>query len=410
MQGTEYGACVNAVYAVHRTPYSKQKFMIPFKKHIQDIKPYEPGKPIKELQREYGIRHVIKLASNENPLGPSGKAVRAMRKALRDVHLYPEGSCYYLVSRLAQELEIDREQILFGNGSNEIIELIARSFLSEGDEVISSEMTFLVYPILSQTCGAKFRAVPMKDYRYDLEGILTAITPKTKLIFIANPNNPTGTYVTAREVEDFLSKVPEHVIVCMDEAYVDFVDAEDFPQMLPYIKNGRQNVIVLRTFSKAYGLAGLRIGYGLASKEMIAYLHKVRQPFNVNALAQVAATAALDDTFFRWRTKWLVTSGRKFFYRKLKKLGLEYLPSQANFILINVKTDEHEVFNALLRNGMIVRAMGAYKLPNWIRVTIGRRSQNAQFMRLLKDYLAKNGYSTAAGAPVEEKEEEADFT
>ncbi len=364
--------------------------MIPFKKNIQDIHPYEPGKPIKELQREYGIRNVTKLASNENPLGPSGKALRAMRAAIRDVHLYPEGSCYYLLTRLAQDLEIDPAHLIFGNGSNEIIELLARGFLSEGDEVISSEKTFLVYPILSQVCGAKFVTVPMtKDYRYDLEAILRAITPQTKIVFIANPNNPTGTYVNAGEVEAFLSKVPPYVIVCFDEAYVDFVEAEDFPKMLAYVKEGRANVVVLRTFSKAYGLAGLRIGYGAASKEMVGYLHKVRQPFNVNSVAQAAATAALDDSFFRWRTKWLVVRGRKFFYRKLKKLGLEYLPSQANFILVHMKTDGQEVYQDLLRQGMIVRPMGAYELPDWIRITIGRRSQNVELIRLLKAYLSK---------------------
>ncbi len=364
--------------------------MLPFKKHIQDIKPYEPGKPIKELQREYGIRHVIKLASNENPLGPSGKAIRAMRKAIREVHLYPEGSCHYLLIRLAKELDLDPSHLIFGNGSNEIIELLARGFLSEGDEVISSEMTFLVYPILSQVCGAGMKAVPMtKDYRYDLDGILRAITPKTKLIFIANPNNPTGTYVTAGEVESFLSKVPDHIVVCFDEAYVDFVDAEDFPKMLSFVKEGRPNVVVLRTFSKAYGLAGLRIGYGAASKEMVDYLHKVRQPFNVNSVAQAAAVAALDDSFFLWRTKWLVVRGRKFFYRKLKKIGLEYLPSQANFILVRMPADGQEVFQALLRQGMIIRAMGAYKLSDWVRITIGRRGQNAELIRLLKAYISK---------------------
>ena len=373
-----------------RTETTVKNEMIPFKKHIQDIKPYEPGKPIKELQREYGIRNVIKLASNENPLGPSGKAISAMRKAIREVHLYPEGSCHYLVTRLSKELDLDPAHLIFGNGSNEIIELLARGFLSEGDEVISSEMTFLVYPILSQVCGAKFKAVPMKDYRYDLDGILKAITPKTKLIFIANPNNPTGTYVTSGEVEDFLSKVPDHVVVCFDEAYVDFVDAADFPKMLTYVKAGRTNVVILRTFSKAYGLAGLRIGYGAASKEMIQYLHKVRQPFNVNSVAQAAVVAALDDSFFLWRTKWLVVRGRKFFCRKLKQLGLEYLPSQANFILIHMKTDGQEVYQYLLRQGMIVRPMNSYKLPDWIRVTIGRRSQNVQLIKLLKSYLSKN--------------------
>ncbi len=361
----------------------------PFKSYIQDIRPYEPGKPVKELQREYGIRHVIKLASNENPLGPSGKAIRAMRRAIRDVHLYPEGNCYYLLHRLARELGVDPETLVFGNGSNEIIELLGRGFLSEGDEALSSETAFLVYPILTQVCGAKYRAAPMKDHRFDLPAILAAITPRTKIIFIANPNNPTGTYVTAKEVEDFLAKVPENVVVCFDEAYVDFVDAEDFPKILPIVTAGRKNVILLRTFSKAYGLAGLRIGYGLASKEMVTYLNKIRQPFNVNSLAQAAATAALDDTFFRWRTKWLVVRGRQFFYRKLARLGLEYLPSQANFILVNMKTDGKEVYNFLLRQGMIVRPMGAYKMPEWIRVTIGRRSQNVQLIRLLKAYLSQ---------------------
>lgn len=365
--------------------------MLPFKKHIQDIKPYEPGKPIKELQREYGISNVVKLASNENPLGPSSKAVRAMRRAIREVHLYPEGSCFYLSDRLSKELGLPVEQIIFGNGSNEIIELLARGFLSEGDEVISSEMTFLVYPILAQVCGAVMRAVPMKEgFRYDLDAILAAITPRTKLIFIANPNNPTGTYVTAKEVEDFLSKVPDHVLVCFDEAYLDFVDAPDFPKVFSYIKEERHNVITLRTFSKAYGLAGLRIGYAIASKEMIEYLHKVRQPFNVNSIAQAAAAAALDDKFFLWRTKWLVSRGRKYFYRKFKKLGLEFLPSQANFVLVDMKTDAQEVFQELLRSGMIVRAMGAYKLPTWLRVTVGKRSQNASLIRLLKAYLTKN--------------------
>jgi len=368
--------------------------MIPFKKYIQDIKPYEPGKPIKELQREYGIRNVVKLASNENPLGrPSTAAMRAVRKAISEIHLYPEGSCHYLLEKLSREIDIPKEQIIFGNGSNEIIELVARGFLSEGDEVISSEMSFLVYPILTQVCGGRYKAVPMtKDYRYDLDGILGQITPKTKLIFIANPNNPTGTYVTAGEIEAFLAKVPPHVVVCMDEAYVDFVEAGDFPRMLNYVREGHSNVVVFRTFSKAYGLAGLRVGYAVASKEVIGYLHKVRQPFNVNSVAQVAAAAVIEDKFFLWKTKWLVKSGRKYFYKKFKKLGLEYLPSQANFILVNVKTDGGEVFRELLKSGMIVRAMGAYKLPEWIRVTIGRRGQNALLVRLLKSYLNKEPF------------------
>ncbi len=359
-----------------------------YKNYIESIRPYEPGKPIREVERELGLHHVIKLASNENPLGPSRKALRAMRKAIREIHLYPEGSCFYLVKRLAQELQVREEQLMIGNGSNEILELLARGFLSPGDQVISSEASFLVYPLLAKTCGADFVSVPMKDYRYDLEGILKAINEKTKIIFIANPNNPTGTYVTAQEVESFLSRVPKDVIVCFDEAYVDFVDAHDFPRMMDYVQKGFPNLILMRTFSKAYGLAGLRVGYAVASEpKMINYLHRVRQPFNVNSIAQAAAAAALDDRFFLWRTKLLVTSGRKFFYKRLKEMGLRYLPSQGNFILIDTGMDGETVFQALLKQGMIVRSMKSYGMASWIRVTIGRRSQNAQFFRLLKAYL-----------------------
>lgn len=361
-----------------------------FKNHIKTVHPYEPGKPIKETQRELGLRNVIKLASNENPLGPSRKAVRAMRRALKEVHLYPESKCYYLVKRLSQELGVNEDQLIIGNGSNEIIELVARGFLSEGDEVLSSDTSFLVYPILSQVMGGKYVSVPMKDYRFDLDALLKAITDKTKIIFIANPNNPTGTYVTAQEVENFIAKVPKHILICFDEAYVDFVEAKDFPHMLFHIKAGKPNVLVLRTFSKAYGLAGVRVGYGVGSAELISYLHKIRQPFNVNSIAQAGATAALDDRFFLWRTKLLVSSGRKYLMKRFEKLGLRYVPSQANFILVDVKKSADDVFKALMKEGMLVRSMKAYGLTTWIRVTIGRRSQNAQFYRLLKSYLKRS--------------------
>ena len=358
-----------------------------FKACIQAVKPYEPGKPIKELEREMGLRRIVKLASNENPLGPSRKAVRAMRRALREAHLYPESSCYALVKRLSQELKVGENQIVIGNGSNEIIELLARGFVSEGDEVISSECSFLVYPILTQVCGAKFVRVPMKNFRYDLAGILQAVTERTKIIFIANPNNPTGTYVNASEVEDFLARVPKHVVVCFDEAYVDFVDAKDFPHMLFHVKTEKPNIIILRTFSKAYGLAGVRVGYAVGAPEMIGYLHKIRQPFNVNSLAQAAATAALDDRFFLWRTKYLVSSGKRYLSRRFGELGLRHLPSQGNFVLADTGRDADEVCQALLRQGLIIRSMKAYGLPTWIRVTVGRRSQNALFYRRLRRYL-----------------------
>ena len=358
---------------------------------LQNMPVYQPGRPIEEVARELGLppSGIIKLASNENPLGPSRKALRAMRRAMAEAHLYPEGGCYELVKRLAEELGVSENQIVIGNGSNEIIELLARGFLSEGDQVISSETSFLVYPILTQVCGAEYVSVPMKDFRYDLEGILNSITERTRIIFIANPNNPTGTYVTASEVEDFIARVPKNVIVCFDEAYVDFVEAPDFPHMLFHVKTEKPNIVLLRTFSKAYGLAGLRVGYGVGAPEMMAYLHKIRQPFNVNSLAQVAATAALDDRFFLWRTKHLVSSGRRYLMKRFKRLAIRAIPSQANFILVDTGHDADEVFKAFLAQGMIIRSMKAYGLSTWIRVTIGRRGQNAQFYRLLKAYCQK---------------------
>ena len=360
-----------------------------FKHYIQDIVPYEPGKPIEEVERELGIFRVTKLASNENPLGPSRKALRAMRAALRRVHLYPDGGSYELKQRLARELGLSAEQIVLGNGSNEIIELLARGFLNEGDRVISSEHSFLVYPLIARACGASYTAVPMKDYRYHLRGILDSIDDRTRLIFISNPNNPTGTYVPAQEVEDFLSKVPKDVVVCFDEAYIDFVEAKDFPYLLFHVKSEKPNVILLRTFSKSFGLAGLRIGYGLASREMVQYLNKIRQPFNVNRLAQIGACAALDDRHFLWRSKRLVHRGRLYLYRKFTQMGLSFVESEANFVLVNVKRDAKEVSGEMLKRGVIVRAMKAYGLGRFIRVTIGTGFELMRVIRGLKGGLKK---------------------
>jgi histidinol-phosphate aminotransferase len=351
--------------------------------------PYESGRPIEEVKRQLGLRHVIKLASNENPLGPSRKALRALRAGLKCVHLYPDGNSYYLKNRLSEEFGLPPEQFVVGNGSDEIIELLARGFLREGDNTISSDKTFLEYPLITQTCGAEFISVPMKDFRYDLNGILERINDRTRIIFIANPNNPTGTYVTSDEVEEFLSKVPPHVLVCFDEAYIDFVEAKDFPYTLFHIKANKPNIISLRTMSKSFGLAGLRVGYGMASRELIQYLEKVRQPFNVNRLAQIGACAAFDDRLFMWRTKHVVFRGRRYLYRKLDQLGLKYVLSEANFILIDVKRSAKDVFNALLKRGVIVRAMTAYGLPNFIRVSIGTRFELMKFIHELKRVLRK---------------------
>lgn len=356
----------------------------PYKDYIESIQPYEPGKPIEEVERELGLTRIVKMASNENPLGPSRRALRAMRRALAQAHLYPEGPATELKKRLAEELRIGESQLVLGNGSNEIIELLARGFLSEGDQVISSASTFLVYPLVTQACGAEYVEVPMKEFRYDLKGILDRITDRTRLIFVANPNNPTGTYVNRDEVEDFVTKVPKEIIVCFDEAYVDFVEAKDFPYLLFHVKTERPNLVVLRTFSKSHGLAGVRVGFGMGAPELMGYLDKIRQPFNVNSIAQAGARAALDDRLFLWRTKRLVARGRKYLYRRLKRYGFRFLPSQANFILIEMGRDADEVFQDFLRHGVIIRSMKAYGLPTWIRVTVGRRMGNARFIRVLR--------------------------
>lgn len=362
-----------------------------FKDYINSIVPYEPGKPIEEVERELGIFNVTKLASNENPLGPSRKAIRAMRAALRKVHLYPDGASYELKANLSREFGLGPEQFVIGNGSNEIIELLARGFLKEGDRVISSECSFLVYPLIAQSCGASFVSVPMKNFRFDLKGILDQIDGHTRIIFIANPNNPTGTYVRADEVEDFLSKVPKDVIVCFDEAYIDFVEAKDFPYLLFHIKANKPNIILLRTFSKSFGLAGLRVGYGMASAELIQYLEKVRQPFNVNRLAQIGASAALSDRLFLWRTKRLTSRGRLYLYRKFTQMGLPFIQSEANFVLVNVGRDAKKLSQDMLKKGVIVRAMNAYGLNTHIRVTIGTRFELMRFVHVLKKLLKKRG-------------------
>lgn len=359
-----------------------------FKTNIESIHPYEPGKPIKEVQRELGLKNIVKLASNENPLGVSPLAMRAMKKVLKDCSLYPEGGCHEVLHALAQDLKLPPSQIIFGNGSNEIIELVGRGFLSEGDEVVSSESSFLVYPILTQASGGEYVSVPMTpDYRYDLKALAEAVTPKTKIIFIANPNNPTGTYVRRREVERFLKRVPKRVLVCFDEAYFDFVNAKDFPDILGLVRERISNILLFRTFSKAYGLAGLRIGYACASPEVIGYLHKIRQPFNVNMVAQAAAKGAIADKAFRKKTRELTFSGREFLSNAFSRLGLEYLPSQANFILVNVGRNGREICKEFLKKGIIVRAMDAYGFDNWIRVTIGLPKQNRLFLKRLVKFL-----------------------
>lgn len=360
-----------------------------YKDYIREISPYEPGKPIEEVQRELGLKKVIKLASNENPLGTSKRVQKEIRNAASKLYLYPDGGAYHLRKKVAGHLGIGENQLIFGNGSNEIIELLVKGFVNPGDKVLSSELSFLVYPLVTKTLGGRFVAAPMRDYRYDLKALAGLVDEKTRLIFIANPNNPTGTYIRRDEMADFLDQIPPQVIVCLDEAYIDFVDAGDFPDGMFYVKLDKPNVIVLRTFSKSYGLAGLRLGFGAACPELIQYLHKIRQPFNVNSLAQWAGAAALDDADYFRKTRALALEGRQFFYDKFKKLGLDYLPSQANFVLVNVGHDAEIIFRALLKRGVIVRSMKSYGLNQSIRVTVGLPRENRVFIRELAQLLKK---------------------
>ncbi len=361
----------------------------PAKSYIEQLVPYEPGRPIEEVRRELGIKQLIKLASNENPLGVSPKVKKAVAKFLPKLHFYPESTAPELRAAVAKYHKVSEKQIIFGNGSNEIIEFLCRSLLTEGAEVLSSECSFLVYPLITQICGGRFRTAPMKNFSYNLDALAGLVNEKTRLIFIANPNNPTGTYVTEEQLDAFLSKVGEEVIVCIDEAYVDFVDAKNYPQGLNYVKKGVENVIVLRTFSKSHGLAGLRIGYGVGPERLIQYLHRVRQPFNVNAVAQVAALAALGDKAFLKRTQKVVHDGRAYLYKEFNRLGLKYVKSQANFILVDMGTDAKPIVEGLLKKGLIVRGVKPYNLPTFIRVSIGLPSENIRFIRALKQILKK---------------------
>lgn len=352
------------------------------KKGIISLKPYEPGKPIEEVKRELLLDEVYKLASNENSLGPSPRAVAAVKKALKDINRYPDGSCYYLRGRLAEKLGVKPGNLIFGNGSDEIMSIIVHTFMNQDEEAVIAEPTFLEYRLIVQAAGAQIKTVPLINFKYDLSGMKRAVTEKTKVIFIANPDNPTGSYLTDREIAKFLDGLSEDIIVVMDEAYYEFVDAKDYPDTMRYIKD--RNVIILRTFSKAYGLAGLRIGYGLANAELVDCMNRVRQPFNVNMPAQAAALASLDDLRHLKRSVATVLKGKKYMYRKFDDMGLSYIHSETNFILVDVRREGREVFERLLRYGIIVRDMKAYKLDNYIRVTIGTQKENNKFIEALK--------------------------
>jgi histidinol-phosphate aminotransferase len=349
---------------------------------VRGLPTYTPGTPIEDVKRQFKLSSVIKLASNENALGPSPKAIAALRTAVTDLHRYPDATCRLLKQRLASKLRVDPASLIIGNGSDELIVLALRALVDPGDEVVVAQPTFLIYALQAKACGARVCTVPLRDYRYDLPAMKAAISPHTKLVFIANPDNPTGTYVTKRELEAFLGGIPRHTVVFLDEAYYEFVEAHDYPQTLAYI--GDHPVIVTRSFSKAYGLAGLRIGYGIARPSLIAALDAVREPFNVNSLAQAAARAALDDAAFLTRTRALLRDGRRYLTAQLDALKVRWIPSVANFLLLELGPGASAVAQALLERGVIVREMSAWQLPGCLRVTIGTMAENRRLIAALK--------------------------
>lgn len=356
--------------------------------NILHLTPYVPGKPIAEVERELGITGLIKLASNENMLGPSPRAVEAVQSLAAKMHLYPDANCFDLRCALAERLNVPRESLVFGNGSDDVIHLLGITFLKPCDEMIQGDPSFVRYEAAAVLNEAVCRMVPLlPDWNYDLEGMLDAITPRTRLLFIANCNNPTGGIVTAEALETFLDRVPPQVIVVMDEAYYEYgMSAPEYPDTLRYVREGR-NVVVLRTFSKAYGLAGFRIGYGVMRPEIAGWLNRTREPFNVNQMAQAAAVAALDDTEHIARTVAMNEAGKQLFYSVFTELGLPYTPTYGNFVWVDVRRDAREVYNALLHRGIITRTSPDFNGPTHLRVTIGTDEQNQRFVNALRHTL-----------------------
>ena len=356
--------------------------------HILGIAPYEPGKPIEELERELMIHNPIKLASNENPLPPSDRVQKAIIAALASLNRYPDGSGFYLRQALAKKHGVMPDQVVLGNGSNELIELLVRTFLRPGDEAVVPHPSFVVYPMIVQAAGGVRVMVMLKDFRLDLDAMARAITPMTKIVFVANPNNPTATIVTRDEVEHFMSRVPERTIVVFDEAYIEFAMGPDFPDTLAYVKQGKK-LVVLRTFSKAASLAGLRVGYGIADADAIALMNRIRQPFNVNSLGQVAALAALDDEAHILECVRMIEAGRHFLYDEFKRIGLQYVPSRANFILVDVGRNAADIYQKLLHQGVIVRPMTPFGLETALRITVGTPEENRKLVKALRVVLGK---------------------
>ncbi len=354
------------------------------KKSIHTIKPYVGGKPIEEVKREFRLKSVVKLASNENPYGPSPKVVQAIANAARELNRYPDGDCFYLREALAKKLKVNPKQFIFGNGSDEIIVFAARAFLKPGDEVVIAKPSFLIYKLASKIEGAKIKEVPLnKDFRYNLAAMKKAVTRKTKIVFLGNPDNPAGWYFTAHEIRAFLKGLPQNTLVFIDEAYYEYVAQKDYADSLKILRSNK-NVIVTRTFSKMYGLAGLRVGYGIAHPEVVDYLDRVREPFNVNTLAQVGAVAVLKDKAYYKALARKIERQRQYLYKNLRALNLSFVESCTNFILIKVGTRASSIVRALLKKGVIVRDMSAWGMKDYLRVSIGKATENKKFIKALK--------------------------
>jgi histidinol-phosphate aminotransferase len=355
--------------------------------HLLGIEPYRPGRPIEEVERELGLSGTIKLASNENPLGASPAAIAAVRKAVVRIHFYPEGGAPELAAKLAARLGVTPASLVFGNGSNELIELSARAFARAGDEIVFSADGFAIYALVAQAIDARLVPVPPRAHHHDLPAIAAAIGPRTRVVFLANPNNPTGTIFRRAEWEEFVRRVPEDVLLVVDQAYCEYVDDPDYPVLLDELAR-RPGMVLLRTFSKIYGLAGLRIGYAVGDRDIIDAISRLRQPFNVNSLAQAAALAALDDDAHVERSRRVALEGRAEFARALAGMHVAFVPSQANFVLIEVG-DGAAVTDALLRRGVIVRPMSGYGMASKIRVTFGTPEQNRRCLDALAEVLAE---------------------
>ena len=354
--------------------------------YILAIKPYKPGKPLEELEREYGIVDSIKLASNENPLGPSPMAVKAIQSAIGKLHRYPDGSGHDLIQKISEYFGLSPHNIVLGNGSDEIIGMLACALLRPGDESVLPRPSFLMYEIMVRSAGAIPVPVPLTTLAIDLDDMQERITSKTRMVFLCNPNNPTGSIVSKKDFENFLKKIPPEVVVVVDEAYIEFVRNQNCARSIEYLDNARP-LVTLRTFSKVYGLAGLRIGYGIMPEEIAGLLNRVRQPFNANSLAQVGAIAALEDKAFLEKVVTLVHEGLDFLYDALDRLGVNYFPTQTNFFLIDVAKDADEVFESMLRQGVTVRSMTSYGYPRYIRITDGLHKENVRFIKALEKSL-----------------------